>query len=241
MKVHAPSPSRISYLAISSRPVTIDKATLGPYRLPPLRFAYDAFEPVIDEATMRLHHDAHHQAYVDGVNAALARYPEWLGLTIEEVLSRLEQIPCDIRQAARDQGGGHANHQFFWKVLLPNGPGKPSGELAAAIDRDFGSYDAFKVKFQEAGVRHFGSGWVFLVAKPRQDSKLEILSLPNQDSLLEQAEPSPGLLCCDLWEHAHYLRYNNRRADWLAAWWGIVHWEYVSERLAGIKAGRKQL
>lgn len=220
---------------------TSHHAPVGPYVLPPLKFPYDAFEPVIDEATMRLHHDKHHQAYVNGVNAALEKHPEWLGLTIEEVLRRLPEIPEDIRQTVRNQGGGHANHQFFWKIIIPQGPGKPSGELAQAIDRDFGSFDHFKTQFEEAGMKHFGSGWVFLVCKPKNNFKLEILTLPNQESVLQQPEPSPGLLICDLWEHAYYLKYNNRRADWLKAWWSIVHWDYIGERLAGIKAGKKQL
>ena len=216
-------------------------APLGPYVLPPLRFDHAALEPFIDEATMRLHHDKHHQAYVDGVNAALAKHPEWLGLTIEEVLRRLKELPEDIRTIVRNQGGGHANHQFFWKILTPNGPRKPSGELAKAIDRDFGSYDAFKAEFEAAGTKHFGSGWAFLVARPKRDFKLEILILPNQDSVLLLDEPAPGLIACDLWEHAYYLKYNNRRADWLKAFWNVVHWDYVGERLQGIREGRKQL
>ena len=216
-------------------------APVGPYSLPPLRFFYDALEPGIDEATMRLHHDKHHQAYVDGTNAALARHPQWLGLSIEEFLRRLHEIPEDIRQTVRNQGGGHANHQFFWKILTAKGPGKPSGDMAAAIVRDFGSYECFKARFEAAGAQHFGPGWVFLVCKPKSKFKLEILTLPNQESVLLQPEPSPGLLCCDLWEHSYSLGYNNWRADWLKAWWDVVHWEYVGERLAGVMAGKKLL
>ena len=222
-------------------PDTHQTPPVGPYILPPLRFAYDALEPVIDEATMRLHHGKHHQAYVDAVNAALARHPAWLGKTIEEVLRNLPEIPEDIRQTVRNQGGGHANHQFFWKILTPEGPGAPSGDLAAAISAEFGSFDAFKAAFEAAGLRHFGSGWVFLVARPRENFRLEILTLPNQDSVLALDTPAPGLLCCDLWEHAYYLQHQNRRADWLRAFWNVVHWDYVGERLAGIRAGRKQL
>ena len=214
---------------------------VGPYTLPPLRFTYDALEPVIDAATMELHHAKHHQGYVDAVNAALGRHPEWLGKTIEEVLRRLPELPDDIRQTVRNQGGGHANHQFFWKILTPNGPGKPSGDLAAAIDKEFGGFEAFKARFEEAGLKQFGSGWVFLVAHPKEDFRLEILTLPNQDSVLELDHPSPGLLACDVWEHAYYLKHRNRRADWLRAWWDVVHWEYVGERLAGVRAGKKQL
>jgi superoxide dismutase, Fe-Mn family len=219
----------------------IPPAPVGPYVLRPLPFGYGALDPVIDEATMRLHHGEHHRAYVDGVNAAIAEHSEWLGLSIEEVLRRLQELPEDIRQTVRDQGGGHANHQFFWKILTPNGPGRPSGELAKAIDRDFGSFDTFKARFEDAGNRHFGSGWGFLVARPKQQFRLEILTLPNQDSVLELSEPAPGLIACDLWEHAYYLKYNHRRADWLKAWWDIVHWDYVAERLQGIREGKKQL
>jgi len=214
---------------------------VGPYILPPLKFGYADLEPIIDEATMRLHHDHHHRAYVDGVNRALAKHPEWLGMTIEEVLRRLPELPDDIRQTVRDQGGGHANHQFFWKILTPIRTGGPTGDLLAAIKKDFGSYETFKVRFVEAGVKHFGSGWVFLVAHPHEDFRLEILTLPNQDSVLELDRPSPGLLACDLWEHAYYLKYNNRRSDWLGAWWEVVNWPYVEDRFAGVRAGKKQL
>jgi Fe-Mn family superoxide dismutase len=214
-------------------------APLGPYALPPLKFGHGDLAPVIDEETMRLHHDKHHQAYVDGVNAALARHPAWLGRTIEDVLRHLDEVPEDIRTIVRNQGGGHANHQFFWKILTPRGPGRPSGDLGRAIDRDFGSYEAFKTKFEEAGTRLFGSGWAFLVVNPKENFRLEIITLPNQDSVLSIGRP--GLLCCDLWEHAYYLTYRNRRADWLKAWWEVVHWDYVAERLDGIREGRKQL
>jgi Fe-Mn family superoxide dismutase len=216
-------------------------APVGPYTLPPLKFGYDALEPVIDAATMQLHHDKHHQGYVDNVNAALSKHPEWLGLTIEQVLSRLKEVPEDIRETVRSQGGGHANHQFFWKILTPGGAEGPTGDLLAAIEKDFGSFDAMKAEFEEKGATHFGSGWVFLDAHPLRDFKLEIITLPNQDSLLTLGEPSPGLIACDVWEHAYYLRYNNRRAEWLKAWWGLVNWPYVAERYAGIRAGRKQL
>ncbi len=190
---------------------------------------------------MRLHHDKHHQAYVDGVNAALARHPDWQGMAIEELLRRLPEIPEDIRAAVRHQGGGHANHQFFWKVLTPQGAEKPSGDLFAAIRRDFGSFDTFKQQFEDAGIGLFGSGWVFLVCRPKNQFRLEILTLPNQDSVLLQPEPAPGLLLCDVWEHAYYLKYRDRRVDWLRSWWELVDWDYVGERLQGIHEGRKQL
>ncbi|MGY2046672.1 superoxide dismutase [Methylobacterium sp. JK268] len=214
---------------------------VGPYALPPLRFDEGALAPVIDAETMRLHHGAHHRAYVEGVNAALAKHPEWLGRTIEDVLRHLAEVPDDIRAAVRNHGGGHANHQFFWKILTPNGPGRPSSDLAKAIDRDFGSYEAFKAQFEEAGTRHFGSGWAFLVARPKRDFRLEIVALPNQDSVLTLPEPAPGLIACDLWEHAYYLTYRNRRAEWLSRFWEIVDWDTIAERLDGIRAGKKQL
>ena len=216
-------------------------AKVGRYILPPLTFAYDALAPVIDEPTLRLHHDAHHRAYVDGVNAAFAPYPEWQGLTIEEVLRRSAALPDGIRETVRHQGGGHANHQFFWKILTPAGCGEPAGGLFGAIVRDFGSFARFKSAFETAGMRLFGSGWVFLVCRPHRDFRLEILTLPNEDSVLSLAEPAPGLLVCDLWEHAYDLTYHNRRADWLKAWWAIVDWDLVAERLQGVREGRLQL
>jgi len=209
------------------------------YELPALAYAYDALEPAIDEATMRLHHDKHHRAYVDAANKALEPYPEWQGLTIEELLQRLDETPEAIRTTLRNQGGGHANHQFFWKILTPHGPGRPSGPLAAAIASDWGSFEAFQAAFEEAGTKHFGSGWVFLTVRPKDNFKLAIVTLSNQDSVLETGEP--GLLACDLWEHAYYLTYNNRRPEWLKAFWSVVHWDYVGERYQGVREGRKQL
>jgi superoxide dismutase, Fe-Mn family len=215
---------------------------VGPYALPPLKHGYKDFAPVIDAETMRLHHSKHHQSYVDSVNAVLSKHPDWLGLTIEEVLRRLREVPVDVRQAVRDQGGGHANHQFFWKILVPGGaPEGPRNGLLSSLQRDFGSVEEFKRQFQAAGTAHFGSGWAFLVCRPKQNFKLEIMTLSNQDSVLSQPEPAPGLLCCDLWEHAYYLTYRNRRADWLKAWWALVNWPYVAERLQGVREGRQQL
>jgi Fe-Mn family superoxide dismutase len=216
-------------------------AAVGPYKLPPLPFAYGALEPVIDAETMRLHHGKHHQAYVDGVNAALAGHPQWLGLTIEALLQRLPELPDEIRMRVRNQGGGHANHQSFWKTLTPVDGVQPSGELLAAIDRDFGSFEKFKAAFVAAGMQHFGSGWAFLVCRPTQNFMLEIITLPNQDSVLSLPEPAPELLVCDLWEHAYYLTYKNRRADWLKAWWTIVHWDHVATRFDRIRTGQRQL
>ncbi len=204
---------------------------VGPYTLAPLPYDYAALERVIDEATMKLHHDKHHQAYVDNLNKALQTHPEFLGLTIVELMRKLDTLPADIQKAVRDNGGGHINHTFFWNILSPT-ESAPSGELEAAIVRDFGSVEDFKTKFQEAGVKQFGSGWVFLVAK---GGKLSIASTPNQDSLL-QATDQTVILACDVWEHAYYLKYQNRRPDWLKAWWGVVNWLYAAERFAS--AGR---
>ena len=203
---------------------------VGPYTLAPLPYDYAALERVIDEATMKLHHDKHHQAYVDNLNKALNTHPEFLGLTIVELMRKLDTLPADIKKAVRDNGGGHINHTFFWNIMSPT-ESAPSGDLLAAIERDFGSLDEFKTKFQEAGVKQFGSGWVFLIAK---NGKLEIASTPNQDSLL-QDETCTVILACDVWEHAYYLRYQNRRPEWLKNFWGVVNWPYAAERFAGAK------
>jgi len=207
------------------------------YELPALPYAYDALEPVIDAETMRLHHDKHHRAYVDSLNKVLEGHPGVRGLTIEDLLRRLDRVPESIRATVRNQGGGHANHQFFWKILAPGGSAMPN-DLRAEIERDFGSVDAMKTRFEEVGAKHFGSGWVFLVLDPATNG-LEILSLPNQDSVLTIGKA--GLLLCDLWEHAYYLAHRNRRAEWLSSWWDVVHWSYVGERLNRAKGGAKQL
>lgn len=171
----------------------------APFQLAPLPYAYDALEPVISAETMRLHHDKHHHSYIDALNKVLEGHPEWHGKTIEQILSYLDEVPEAVRQAVRNQGGGHANHQLFWKIMKPNGGGEPGKDLAEAIRADF------------------GSGWVFLVVDPAQGGKLDILTMPNQDSVL--LVKKPALLGNDLWEHAYYLQYQNRRADYLKAWW----------------------
>jgi superoxide dismutase, Fe-Mn family len=198
------------------------------YKVPPLRFAYDALEPYIDAETMELHHDKHHQAYVDNVNKALEPYPHLADLTIEDLLCRLDQVPEPIRSAVRNQGGGHANHQFFWEILGPRAGDSPKGAIAAAITADFGSFERFQSLFTDVATKHFGSGWVFLVGN-RSTGRLEIMSLPDQDSVLLHGKA--GLLCCDVWEHAYYLKYRNRRPDYLRAWWNVVAWDVVDERL----------
>ncbi len=208
------------------------------YVLPPLPYGYGALEPYIDEATLRLHHDKHHRAYVDKLNTAIAPYRRLHGLIIEDLLRRLDEVPDEIRQAVRDQGGGHAKHQFFWKVIGAPRGSQPQGALAEALQRDFGGLEAFKEKFSAAAATVFGSGWAFLVINPAT-TKLEILTLPNQDSVLEHGRL--GLLCCDVWEHAYYLRYQNRRADYLDAWWNVVAWDVVTRRLDNFYAGKQQL
>ena len=203
-----------------------------PFSVPPLRFAYDALEPYIDERTMRLHHDRHHAAYVDGLNATLEDHPELHGKSIEAILRELDRVPESIRAAVRDHGGGHANHQFFWKVIGPPGTA-PRGEMLSALEADFGSFEHFKSRFTEVAVGHFASGWAFLVLDPGS-GRLEVLSLPNHDSVLTRGKM--GLLLCDLWEHAYYLKYEERRAEYLAAFWHIVDWDVVGARLRAFRA-----
>jgi superoxide dismutase, Fe-Mn family len=191
-----------------------------PFEVPPLPYAYDALEPHIDEQTMRIHHDKHHQAYVDNANKALGG-TEWADLPVEQVLATLDSLPEDKRTVVRNNAGGHANHTLFWEVMSPNGGGEPSGELARAI----GDFAAFKEAFAQAGITRFGSGWAWLV---RDGSGVSITSTPNQDSpALEGQTPLLGL---DVWEHAYYLKYQNRRPDYIEAWWNVVNWDEVARR-----------
>jgi len=201
------------------------------YKLPPLRFGYDALEPYIDAETMELHHDKHHQAYVDNLNKALESYPQLAELPIEDLLRRLDEVPEPIRSAVRNNGGGHANHAFFWNILAPHADGTPKGAIRDAITKDFGSFENFQSLFADAAAKHFGSGWAFLVVD-RSAERLKIVSLPNQDSML--THETPAVLCCDVWEHAYYLKYRNRRPDYLAAWWKVVAWDVVDERLRDV-------
>jgi Fe-Mn family superoxide dismutase len=193
------------------------------YEVPALPYDYNALEPHIDEATMRVHHDKHHQAYVDKVNAALAG-TEWEGKPIEDVLRDLASLPADKRTAVRNNGGGHYNHSLFWEWLSPDGGGEPDGALREAIDSAFGSFDDFKAKFKETGVNQFGSGWAWLV---HDGSGLAVVGSPNQDNPI--SEGSTPLLGADVWEHAYYLKYQNRRPDYLDAFWNVVNWGKVSE------------
>ncbi len=196
-----------------------------PFELPPLGYAFDALAPFIDAETMELHHDKHHQAYVDKLNEALKDQKDLQNLTIEELLARVDSLPDAIKSAVRNNGGGHANHSMFWTIMKKNENGKPSGALAEAIDRDFGSFEDFKTKFNDAGVKQFGSGWVFLIAN---NGKLEIKSMPNQDTPLMQGVTP--ILGNDVWEHAYYVTYRNRRPEYLKAWWNVVDWDKVGER-----------
>ena len=196
------------------------------YTLPDLGFAHDALEPHIDAATMGIHHGKHHQAYVNNVNAALEGV-DLGGASIEAVLADLSVVPADKKQAVINNGGGHANHSLFWRVLTPGGANAPSGDLAAAIDATFGSLDEFKAAFQQAGATRFGSGWAWLCV---DNGKLCVCSTGNQDSpLMEGKTP---ILGCDVWEHAYYLNYQNRRPDYLAAFWNVVNWDVVAANLA---------
>ena len=200
------------------------------YELPELPYAYDALEPHIDKETMNIHHTKHHNTYVTNVNAALEGHEDLASKSVEELISDLQAVPEDIRTAVRNNGGGHANHSLFWQLLTPNGTGAPSGELAEAINSKFGSFDEFKTKFENAGKTRFGSGWAWLVVN---NGELEVTSTANQDSpLMEGQTPILGV---DVWEHAYYLKYQNKRPDYLAAFWNVVNWDEVSKRYTAAK------
>ena len=198
------------------------------FELPDLPYDYGDLAAVIDDETMKLHHDKHHRAYVDGLNAALAKHPGLRGSSLESLLRDSGMLPEDIRQAVHNMGGGHYNHGMFWRSMTPRGA-PPGVGLQRALDKAFGSVDGFRRAFEAAGTKHFGSGWVYLVADPKLDFGLEIVTLNNQDTPFDVNRV--GLLACDLWEHAYYLKYRNRRADWLKAWWALVDWSMVAARL----------
>ena len=201
------------------------------YSVPDLAYPFDALEPHIDARTMEIHHDKHHGAYVDKLNAALEG-TQWMDRPIAEVLANLDAIPDDKRAAVRNNGGGHANHTLFWEIMGPDGGGAPSGDLAAAIDDAFGGLDELKQQANDAGVNRFGSGWSWLVW---DGDSLAVMSLPNQDSPL--SEGKTPILGIDVWEHAYYLNYQNRRPDYLAAWWNVVAWDAVAGKLDAARAG----
>ncbi len=194
------------------------------YEVPPLSYDYAGLEPHIDEATMHLHHDKHHQAYVTNLNAAVEKHPELAKHTAEDLLRNLNTVPEDVRTAVRNNGGGHVNHTMFWQIMKPKGGGEPTGKIAEQIKKDFGSFEDFKKQFNEAGVKRFGSGWVWLVKSG--DGKLQIVSTPNQDNPL--SEGHTPILGNDVWEHAYYLKYQNLRPKYLEAWWNTINWDAVN-------------
>jgi Fe-Mn family superoxide dismutase len=198
-----------------------------PYELPALPYAHNALEPSIDEQTMQIHHGKHHQTYVNNLNAALEKHPQLQGQPIEQLIADLNAIPEDIRTAVRNNGGGHANHSFFWTVMAPNAGGPPTGAIAEAIDAKFGSFDAFKEAFAKAATGRFGSGWAWLI---KSGAGVDVTSTANQDSpLMEGKTPILGM---DVWEHAYYLNYQNRRPDYIAAFFNVINWKAVAERFA---------
>jgi superoxide dismutase, Fe-Mn family len=200
------------------------------YQLPALPYPFDALEPTIDARTMEIHHDKHHGAYVNNVNAAIAGHADLEAMSIEDLLRNIDKVPEGIRTAVRNSGGGHANHAMFWQIMKKGGGGAPTGELADAINSAFGSFDAFKDAFAKAGAGRFGSGWAWLVSN---NGKLEVTSTANQDSpYMEGKTPLMGI---DVWEHAYYLNYQNRRPDYISAWWNVVNWDAVASRFAASK------
>lgn len=201
-----------------------------PFELPELPYAYDALEPYIDEETMKLHHDKHHNTYVTNANKALEGHDEFADKSAKEILANIDQVPEDIRQAVINNVGGHDNHSEFWKMLAPNAGGEATGEIKEAIDKTFGSFDKFKEEFASAASGRFGSGWAWLVV---ENGELKIVSTPNQDSpVMNGQTPVLGL---DVWEHAYYLKYRNVRADYIDAFWHLVNWDYVNELYAAAK------
>ena len=196
------------------------------HTLPPLPYAFDALEPHIDTQTMQIHHGKHHQAYVTNLNAALEKYPELQSKSIEDLLRDINKVPEDIRTAVRNNGGGHMNHTAFWSWMAAKAGGSPTGALGDAIKSTFGSFDGFKEQFTKAGVTRFGSGWAWLI---ESNGKLSIESTANQDQPIMDGKKA--ILGVDVWEHAYYLKYQNRRPDYLAAWWNVVNWQEVSSKL----------
>ncbi len=201
-----------------------------PFQLPDLPYAFDALEPHIDARTMEIHHDRHHKGYTDKLNAAIEKHGDWQGKSVSDILRSIEQVPEDVRTAVRNNGGGYANHDLFWKIMSPNGGGEPTGDLASAIDGAFGSFNDFKEKLTSTASGQFGSGWGWLVLS---DGKLKVYSTPNQDS--PYMKNDIPLLGVDVWEHAYYLKYQNKRGDYLSAWWNVVNWDEVAKRYSNAR------
>ena len=196
------------------------------FKLPDLSYSFDALEPYIDAKTMEIHHDKHHAAYIEKLNAALEKYPDWQSKKIEEILSDIKSVPENIRTVVQNNGGGHANHNLFWQIMKPGGAKEPIGQTAEIIKTKFGGFEKFKIQFAEAATSRFGSGWAWLV---KNGDNFEIYSTANQDSpLMEGKTPIMGL---DVWEHAYYLKYQNRRPEYIENWWHVVNWTLVAERL----------
>jgi len=196
------------------------------HTLPPLPYPFDALEPHIDKQTMEIHHGKHHQAYINNLNAALEKHPDLQSKSVEDLIAGISTVPEDIRTAVRNNGGGHANHSMFWQIMGPNAGGNPTGAIADAITSSFGGFDTFKEQFAKAAVGRFGSGWAWVIV---QGGKLVIESTPNQDSpSMDGKKPVFGI---DVWEHAYYLKYQNRRPDYIGAWWNVVNWNEINKRL----------
>lgn len=205
-----------------------------PFEVPALPYDYAALEPTIDEATMKLHHDKHHQAYVTNLNGAIEKDASLAQYNPEQLLENLDKLPEASRKVVQNNGGGHVNHTMFWEIMKPGGGGEPSGNIATQITEDFGDFETFKKQFNEAGAKQFGSGWAWLVWK---EGKLAVISTANQDSPLSQG--LYPILGNDVWEHAYYLKYNNRRPDYLAAWWNVVNWEAINARFQKAQSYKK--
>ena len=223
----------VAFAAVAIAPRFVSaQAPAGPFKLDPLPYPNNALEPHIDAKTMEIHHDRHHAAYVNNLNTAAKDHSQLANMPLHDMLAKLSELPEAVRTTVRNSGGGHANHTMFWQLMGPGG-GKPAGDLAQAIDRDLGGLEKFQNDFNAAGGRVFGSGWVF--ATVARDGKLAIETKPNQDTPLMDGKRV--LLGNDVWEHAYYLLYQNRRPDYLKAWWNVVNWNKVAERYAGAKAG----
>ena len=204
------------------------------FELPPLPYDYAALEPHIDTQTMQIHHDKHHAAYVTNLNNALTGQPQFETMSVVSILRQINSVPENIRTAVRNNAGGHANHTMFWEIMTPGGSSQPTGDLAASLNQTFGSFDQFKASFNDAGVKRFGSGWAWLVQG--SDGKLQVISTANQDSpFMDGLYPVMGN---DVWEHAYYLKYQNRRPDYLNAWWNVVNWDIVGSRYQQARSGR---